>query len=275
MNKKKYISIVSSIFFATILCTMIIFLIKYQLEIKPASKQANNSTKTNNDITANVEEESSTNELPLDERRYEVDGKTFSPNDILKPCSYYNNSIIYNNSSYLSDAYPDFIVDYLVKASEFTDVDSYIFQIHHAYTSIFGEYFVINNTISNITILDETEVEKMNIYYNDTFFSTDDTVEETNDNSSSNESKETLEVPMDDANNDDTINNDFDSTNEINYPFNIQYAVLVESQCFIQYTDAKLSQEMKTDSETEYFICYYAENTWYIDYLYTDYYFYN
>lgn len=262
MNKKKYISIISSLVTAVVLCTAIIFFIKYQLEIKPQNVHKGGSTTTSSDITVSAEDETTTGELPVDERTFLVDNKTYSVYDILKPCNYYNNSIIYNNPDYLYDAYPEFVIDFVVAQSGKDDVSSYISEIYKAYASLFGEYFVVNNTLENTTVLDENTLERMNIFYEETFFPKDP------DEALNTETTTSLETtsiqPLSDLENPSPA-----------YSFPIEYAVLIQSECYIQYTDAKLSSEMKTDSETEYFIVFYASGKWYIDYMYTDYYFYN
>lgn len=55
----------------------------------------------------------------------------------------------------------------------------------------------------------------------------------------------------------------------------IEYAVLMESVCSIHYQNDELDLKMNTASETEYFTSYYSDGNWYIDYQYTDYYFFN
>ena len=57
--------------------------------------------------------------------------------------------------------------------------------------------------------------------------------------------------------------------------FPVEYAVLMKTTCTIQTFDNGSDNSLKSESEDEYFISYFYDNKWYIDYLYSDYYFFN
>ena len=168
------------------------------------------------------------------------------------PCKNYNYAIMMKNPVYLDSAYPEFARNALITQTSLTNLKDYVEKIYETYIQLFGDDFIISNSLVNTTVLNHEELENMRMYYNQCY------------------------------------NEDFD----------IKYAVIMETVCTITYTKtveqeissdsgenttetsstedlASNIKELLSDSETEYFISYFYNGKWYMDYIYTDYYFYN
>ncbi|MDE6209460.1 MAG: hypothetical protein K2M73_07280 [Lachnospiraceae bacterium] len=240
MNKQKLLNILQCFFMATIACIAIIFVIKYTFEIKLLDNVDEKNTTTIHEVNTTITAEENTSEsievsgipnisdIPVEQRTYTVNEKTYTNKDLLKPCEYYNSSIIYNNPEYLEIAYPDLIIEYMVKQSSCESVDEYVDSLHTNYQSLFNNFF-IKNTLIDTKILDDDELNDMNSFF----------------------------------------------THIFNTEIDVEYAVLMKTICSIQYYNPNSLDPMETDNETEYFVSYYYNDNWYIDYLYTDYYFFN
>lgn len=241
MNKQKLLNILQCFFMATIACIAIIFVIKYTFEIKlqkdndekndTTTQVVNTSSAIENENTSESLEVSgvpNVSDIPLEQRTYTINEKTYTNKDLLKPCEYYNSSIIYNNPEYLKIAYPDLIIEYMIKQNSFETVDEYVENLYINYHSLFNDFF-ITNTLVDTNILTTDELNDMNSFF----------------------------------------------THVFGTEVEVEYAVLMETICSIQYYDPNSLTPMETDSETEYFISYFYNNNWYIDYLYTDYHFFN
>ena len=240
MNKQKLLNILQCFFMATIACIAIIFVIKYTFEIKLLDNVDEKNTTTIHEVNTTITAQENTSEsievsgipnisdIPVEQRTYTVNEKTYTNKDLLKPCEYYNSSIIYNNPEYLEIAYPDLIIEYMVKQSSCESVDEYVDSLHTNYQSLFNDFF-IKNTLIDTKILDVDELNDMNSFF----------------------------------------------THIFNTEIDVEYAVLMKTICSIQYYNPNSLDPMETDNETEYFVSYYYNDNWYIDYLYTDYYFFN
>lgn len=240
MNKQKLLNILQCFFMATIACIAIIFVIKYTFEIKLLDNVDEKNTTTIHEVNTTITAQENTSEsievsgipnisdIPVEQRTYTVNEKTYTNKDLLKPCEYYNSSIIYNNPEYLEIAYPDLIIEYMVKQSSCESVDEYVDSLHTNYQSLFNNFF-IKNTLIDTKILDDDELNDMNSFF----------------------------------------------THIFNTEIDVEYAVLMKTICSIQYYNPNSLDPMETDNETEYFVSYYYNDNWYIDYLYTDYYFFN
>lgn len=242
MNKKKLLNILQCLFMATVTCIAVIFVIKYIFEIRLIETASENKTdnitveskeetviETDTTVIEAIEDTTDLDDIPLDERTYEVNEKIYKNKDLLSPCEYYNNAIIYNNAAFMNKAYPEIMSDFLVKQTDFLSLDEYVDNLYTKYYSLFGNDFIINNTLLDTTILTEDELADMNSFFN----------------------------------------------HILGPEIDIEYAVLMKTICSIRYFDSDSLTEVDTDSETEYFLSYYYNGNWYIDYLYTDYYFFN
>ena len=236
MNKHKLLNITYSVLFATVSIIAIIFFIKYVFlarehdELRSSSGNVASSYETSafaqsSENSTDETGEDPTTKVPVNEKTYSVNGVIYTSDDILRPCNYNNNAYIYNNSSYISYVYPEEVIDFLLEFNNFKTNEEYVSYLHDKYRQLFGEYFVVNNTLVNTSEFDEKELFNMNQYFK----------------------------------------------SEFNISSQIEYAILVESTCSIDYMDESLSKTMQTDSETEYFISYLLGGNWYIDYMYTDY----
>lgn len=240
MNKQKLLNILQCFFMATIACIAVIFVIKYTFEIKLLDNVDEKNTTTIHEVNTTITAQENTSEsievsgipnisdIPVEQRTYTVNEKTYTNKDLLKPCEYYNSSIIYNNPEYLEIAYPDLIIEYMVKQSSCESADEYVDSLHTNYQSLFNDFF-IKNTLIDTKILDDDELNDMNSFF----------------------------------------------THIFNTEIDVEYAVLMKTICSIQYYNPNSLDPMETDNETEYFVSYYYNDNWYIDYLYTDYYFFN
>ena len=147
----------------------------------------------------------------------------------MKPCEYYNSSIVYNEPKYLDIAYPQIVIDYLVAVGHYESVSDYVESLYLGYRSIFNENFFIKNTLVYTTVLNKDELKDMNSFFKSVFAT----------------------------------------------EFPVEYAVLMKTTCTIQTFGNGSDNSLKSESEDEYFISYFYDNQWYIDYLYSDYYFFN
>ena len=252
MKKQKLYSILQCFFMATIACIAIIFVIKYLFEIKSVQNNNSETTKSSSDtsfavettsvlpqVTTDYDNQTTADEdnnvsgditdIPLDDRTYTVNNVVYYNKDLMKPCEYYNSSIIYNEPKYLDIAYPPIVIDYLVAIGHYDSVSDYVESLYLGYRSVFDENFFIKNTLIDTKILNIDELKDMNSFYK-SVFATD---------------------------------------------FEVEYAVLMKTTCTINTLGTGSDSSIKSESEEEYFISYFYDNHWYIDYLYSDYYFFN
>lgn len=264
MNKQKLTTIFQSLLTATLICISVIFIIKYIFEVKLVWEELENMSNQNNEsyendasnptteISADVtdKEDIDLSKIPLDERIYKVNSKEYKNDDLMLPVRNYNYAIMMNNSVYLSSAYTKTALAFIIKETSYS-LKEYTEKIYTTYTELFGDDFIISNSLINTTVLTDDELSDMRSFYNLYY----------------------------------------------DEPINIEYAVLIESECSITYTEPSVNEQselsekqtqsnssetpdendkkLNTHSEREFFISYYYNDSWYLDYIYTDYYFYN
>lgn len=239
---------------AAVACIAIIFVIKYTFEIKLIKNDTDETTK-NTAQTVTTETTSVTASTKADETSVpdetaenETSDVYLDINDIpLNERTYTVNNTVYHNRDLMKpcEYYNSAIV---YNAPKYLDI---------AYPQIVIDYLVTIGHYETVTDYVESLYLGYRSIFDENFFI-----------------KNTLE--------DTTVLNEDDLKNMNSFfksvfasDFEIEYAVLMKTTCTIQNFGSNSGGFLQSESEDEYFISYFCDNQWYIDYLYADYYFFN
>jgi hypothetical protein len=245
MNKAKLTMIFQSFLIASLICISVIFIIKYIFEVQLVREELENMSKEN---TTLEEVEDVTTEISADISNKNDDLEDIDMSDIpLTDRIYTVNTVNYTNEDLM---FPCSNYNFAIMMNNSV-------YLSNSYPKIVCEY-----------LLNETSYSTLDEY-----------------------TKKIYDTYIQLFNKNFVINNELINTTVLtrdelsdmrayyyqyyNIDINIEYAVLMESICSITYSNDDSSESLLTDKETEYFISYYYDGKWYMDYVYTDYYFYN
>lgn len=253
MKKQKIYNILQCFFMATIACIAVIFVIKYSFEIKAVQNNDNTET-TKTSSTTPIETTSKTastgasTETPVDETTGEDDDVIVDIKELpLEKRTYTVNNVVYYNKDLMKPC------EYYNSAIVYNDPR----YLDIAYPQIVIDYLVAVGHYNSVADYVEGLYSGYRSIFNENFFIKNTLVDTT--------------ILNDDELKD--MNSFFKSVLATEFP--VEYAVLMKTTCTIQTFDNCSDNSLKSESEDEYFISYFYDNKWYIDYLYSDYYFFN
>lgn len=272
MKNKKAASILFSFFTAFVVCLITIVLINYiygaenSFNLQKKEEQSSIEGLTFDD----VEEETTIdiNTIPLNERLYTVDEKVYTNQDIFAPCESYNRAIMEMRITALNDAFPPYVVSYMLDKSGLASYTRFISELNLAFKNAFGNSFNFKNTLVNTTVLTDNDIDNMNHFFKDTYnYETDIQYAVL---------VETLCTIESITDNEEIESEDY-SENESSTPPSFNFIVKDDTDDTNNSGNDKTDPEKTTEKfeETEYFISYYVSGKWYIDYDYMNYLMYN